>query len=113
VFQGVDAGIDRDHPAGSLLGVRRDPTTDGMHRCDHARSTSTGTTQVTADPGTAVAGQPVTLTATVTGAGATPTGPVAFTASNGSLIGCGTQPLSGGVATPTVPCCTPGHTTSR
>ncbi len=64
--------------------------------------TATGTTTATstslsADPGTSVAGEPVTFTATVTGGGGTPAGLVSFR-DDGAEIGQGTLD-GGGVAT--------------
>jgi subtilisin family serine protease len=66
---------------------------------DCGENATTPITTLTATPGTAVVGQPVLLTATVSAPGALPTGSIAFAGADASVSGCSAQPLNSGVAT--------------
>lgn len=74
------------------------PSSGTLTGGQQVRGVPTNTLTSTANP--SVAGQAVTLNATVTGTGPTPTGNVTFTYAGGSL---GTVALSGGSATLSVP----------
>jgi hypothetical protein len=66
---------------------------------DCGETASTSSTTLTADPALAVVGQPVALTATVSGPGAVPTGTVSISTASGPISGCSDLALSAGVAT--------------
>jgi Subtilase family/Bacterial Ig-like domain (group 3)/Nidogen-like len=66
---------------------------------DCGETTGSSATTLTATPNPAVFGQPVVLTAQVTGSGVAPGGTVTFTAADGSVTGCANRPITAGQAT--------------